>query len=108
VVAETVDVSAILRPGVFVLSHRGKVVFVGKSKCPLELIAAHRSLARKRVPEWMPIKGIVFDSITVTPEHPDRIDALYQSLIDQHQPHYNVRVIPTPSEPHLNLPIRPL
>ena len=102
-----VDVTAILRWGVYVLSYQGKVVFVGKSKCPIVQIAAHRSLAHKRMPEWVTFKGVVFDCVEIFPSHPDRIDTLYADLVTALNPPAH----PKPqaqAPPHLNLPIRPL
>ena len=94
------DISAVLRQGVYMLLRGEKVVYVGKSKCMLLRVAAHRSLARRRVPDWLPIRGIVFDNVHVIPCHPDRIDALERGLIDFYQPHHNVqhRTFPTPLE----------
>lgn len=84
------DVTAILRQGVYLLLREGSVVYVGQSKCMLVRIYAHRNLARKRVPSWLPIKGVTFDSIEVIPCHPDRIDALERGLIALHRPVHNI------------------
>ena len=84
-----IDISAVLRSGVYLLSREGRVVYVGQSKCPLARIAAHRSLARKRVPWWLPIRGVIFDKAEVIPCHPDRIDALERGLIELYRPPNN-------------------
>ena len=92
-----VDVSAILKPGVYLLRANGVVVYIAKSKCPLAHIAAHRSLARKHTPSWLPLKGIVFDSVEVIPSHPDRIVQLEADLIAVHRPRLNLtqlKIIP--------------
>lgn len=99
------DVTALLRPGIYILRSGGRVVYVGKSKCPLVRIAAHRSLARRRAPTWMPFKGVVFDSVHVIPSHPDRIDALEMDVIAQLQPTQNIVV---PYRPHTTSRIRRL
>jgi len=91
-----VDVSAMLRQGVYLLARDGVIVYVGQSKCPLARVAAHRSLARRRVPSWLPIRGVVFDSVSVIPCHPDRIDALERGLIEFHKPVYNKAHNPEP------------
>ena len=80
------NVTEILRQGVYLLSREGRVVYVGQSKCMLARIYAHRNLARKRVPSWLPIRGVVFDTVEVIPCHPDRIDALERGLIDLYRP----------------------
>ena len=91
-----VDVSVMLRSGCYLLSRDGVVVYVGQSKCPLARIAAHRSLARRRVPRWLPIRGVIFDSVSVIPCHPDRIDAMEQALIEFYRPVNNHTHNPEP------------
>lgn len=105
-----VDVSAMLRMGVYLLSRDGVVVYVGQSKCPLARIAAHRSLARRKVPSWLPIRGFVFDKVEVIPTHPDRIDALERALIEFYKPVGNKTHNPEPVRfpvPILKPPPRP-
>lgn len=85
-----VDATALIQPGIYVLWRQGKVVFVGKSdKSMLAKIASHRSLLRKQVPDWFPVKGIPFDKVFIKTVHPDRIEAEYLALILEHNPHYN-------------------
>lgn len=91
-----VDVSVMLRMGVYLLSRDGVVVYVGQSKCPLARIAAHRSLARRRVPAWLPLKGVIFDKVEVISCHPDRINALERGLIELYKPVYNKAHNPEP------------
>ena len=86
-----VDVTAMLGMGVYVLSAKGTVVYVGQSKCMLARVYAHRNLARRTQPAWLPIKGIVFDKIEVIPCHPDRINALEQGLIAFYRPKHNIK-----------------
>lgn len=84
------DITDILRGGVYILRYRDQIVYVGKARgSMLARIASHRSLARKSSPDWLPIKGVVFDEILVQPVHPDRLDATYQSLVDRYQPRFN-------------------
>lgn len=90
------DVTAILRQGVYLLSRDGAVVYVGQSKCMLVRIYTHRQLARKKVPHWLPIRGVVFDTVEVIPCHPDRIDDLERGLIALHTPIYNRAHNPEP------------
>ena len=111
--SDEVDVSALLRSGVYLLYCGDKVVYVGQSKCPLVRIYTHRSLARKRVPSWLRITGITFDRATVIPCHPDRIDALERGLIAFHRPRHNITHNPSVSRsgsplaprPPLNVPV---
>ncbi|MGH7744059.1 MAG: hypothetical protein ACREQ5_04465 [Candidatus Dormibacteria bacterium] len=62
-----------LRIGVYALVRDGKVVFVGKAKVPIELVAEHRDRSEK--PSWWPVKVIEFDEVWIKPSHPDRVDA---------------------------------
>lgn len=96
-----IDASAILRSGVYVLSLRGRVVYVGKSVAPITRIYAHRNLARKRSVPWLSIKGIVFDSVHIMPCHPDRIDELEQALIAEFTPQGNRQHNPSYHAPHV-------
>ena len=103
-----IDVTAVLRQGVYLLSREGRIVYVGQSRCMLARIAAHRSLARRKVPSWLPIRGVVFDSVAVIPCHPDRIDALERTLIELHKPVSNRALNPEPAKyPGLHFPPKP-
>ena len=85
------DFSDILKPGVYLLGLHGRVVFVGRSHCMLMSIAAHRTAAKgPRLPEWFPIKGIIFDSLPLIATSYDRTLTLSQALIDFHKPTHNV------------------
>jgi hypothetical protein len=85
------DATALIRPGVYLLLRQGKVVFVGKGdRQMLSKIATHRSLTRKSVPDWFPVKGITFDQVFIRTVHPDRLEAEYLSLILEHNPHHNL------------------
>ncbi len=84
-----IDISAALASGVYLLEHRGRVVYVGKAKGMIDMITGHRRLARKPGQPWNPVPGIVFDRALVQPCHPDRVDALLAALIAEYQPIYN-------------------
>lgn len=93
-----VDISTALKGGVYVLRNRGKVIYVGKAKVMLMKIMAHREGARKGVAPWSPVPGIVFDSVEVFPEHPDRVNALHAKLLAELNPEYSTVVyFPTPA-----------
>ena len=50
-----IEVTPILRAGVYALVREGAVVYVGQSKKPLQRISAHKSnWGRKAMPAWMP------------------------------------------------------
>jgi len=90
------EVSSILRSGVYVLVHKGVVIYVGKSKGMLSRIYAHKSMwgqkARGKVPDWLPIKGILFDEVFVRPCPVDLLDELELEMINLYKPKFNTRL----------------
>jgi len=83
---EPIDVSDLLKPGVYLLSWRGKVVFVGRAKCLLTTINDHRTAnGTARLPEWFPIKRVQFDGFSIIPISYDQTLALVEALTDYHQ-----------------------
>lgn len=95
-----VDVSTVLRAGVYALCWRGEVVYVGKSKSVLGRVYTHRSAARrKEFPSWLPIKGVQFDEFHVIPCRPDQLDAVEREMIDRYRPRHNVHLKPPATEP---------
>jgi hypothetical protein len=92
------NIGGLLKSGVYLLYWRNKVVFVGRSRCMLMTIAAHRSAASgPRLPEWFPIKGYVFDDMAYITTSYDRTLALKEALVSYHNPVHN-RLHPTQPE----------
>jgi hypothetical protein len=91
-----VEVSPILKPGVYALVRNGVVVYVGKaSKAAIARIAAHRSnWGGKSMPAWMPVslRGVLFDQVYILPCLVDDLDALEAAMIDLYKPRYNIRL----------------
>lgn len=86
------DMSKMLESGIYLLSRKGKVVYVGKSKCLLTRIYTHRSFARRHTPAFLQhAKGIVFDACHVLPAPIHKLDALEQELISHYRPIHNTR-----------------
>lgn len=88
------DVSLTLRSGCYLLAHRGVVIYIGQAKTLLGRIYTHRNLwgqkARgKRGPDWMPIKGILFDEVHICPCPTDRLDEFERELINLYKPKFN-------------------
>lgn len=95
-----IEVTPILRCGVYALVREGAVVYVGQSKRMLSRIEAHRSQwARStKAPDWLPIKGILFDQCFVMPCRVEDMDRLERQLIDLYKPRFNVKLkAPTPT-----------
>lgn len=84
------DITEALKPGVYVLSWRGKVVHVGRAKCMLAAIADHRATNGQSVPDWFPIRGVQFDSICIHPMSYDRTADFARALAELHHQHSRV------------------
>lgn len=88
-----VDITNSLKAGVYMLVYKRRVVYIGKSKCMLTRVYAHRSLHKRRpgsdVPKWLPVKGIQFDEIWVRPCTFDEIDKIERELIALYKPKFN-------------------
>jgi excinuclease UvrABC nuclease subunit len=95
-----IDCSQMMRGGVYLLKHRGEVVYIGKAKCFLSRVYSHRSVwgrARKgeKVPSWLAgvVKGLIFDQIYLRPCTPDKADLLERELIALFKPRHNIQHI---------------
>ena len=95
-----VNVSVVLKPGVYALVKDGTVVYIGQSVKPLSRVEAHRSLwGRKKAPGWLPIRGILFDEVHVLPCRVEDLDTLERALINLYKPKFNLRLkTPAPVE----------
>jgi len=88
-----VNVSAMLRPGVYALIKDGAVVYIGQSVKPLSRVEAHRSLwGRKKAPGWLPIRGILFDEVHVLSCRVEDLDTVERTLIDLYKPKFNIKL----------------
>lgn len=84
-----VDITAVLSGGVYILSLRGRAVFVGKARVAVDRIAKHREFAKTKVPSWFPIQGINFDQVHFHQCPAHEADALVESLISTLRPQHN-------------------
>ena len=92
-----VDISGMLRCGVYALCAKGVVVYVGKSKAMIARIATHRSNYQSKRkgkqserPEWLSaVKGIFFDEVHVYPCALHELDVVERKMIDLYRPRYN-------------------
>lgn len=91
------DIGDVLKPGIYLLTWRGKVVFVAKARCLLTVLTAHRQALGQPSPFFPRIR---FDGIRIIPCAADRADALLPGLIDHYSPRYNrPRPSPAPEPP---------
>lgn len=86
--------SLLLMPGVYALGQRGTVVYVGKAKCLLSRIAAHRSMWGRQQKGTsalarMVIKGIPFDQVFTFPCRVDQLSEVEAAMIEKYKPRYN-------------------
>jgi hypothetical protein len=95
-----INVTPILRAGVYALVRDGVVVYIGQGKKMVARVEAHRSnWGRKRVPAWMPVslRGVLFDEVWVLPCRVEDMDELESAMIDLYKPRYNIKLkAPTP------------
>lgn len=93
-----VDISDILRPGVFLLHNHGRIVYIGKAKCLLAGIAVYRAINRAKLPSWVTLHRIQFDRVEIIPCDTTRAIELQRALVSMHDPiHNRTRPEPTPS-----------
>lgn len=95
-----INVSAVMRCGVYALVREGTVVYVGQGKRMVARIEAHRSnWGRKSVPAWMPVslRGVLFDDVYVFPCRVEDLDRVERAMIDLYKPKFNIKLKdPTP------------
>ena len=95
-----VEVTPILRAGVYALVRDGVVVYVGQGKKMVARVEAHRSnWGRKSVPAWMPVslRGVLFDQVFVFPCRVEDLDQIEAAMIDLYKPKFNIKLkAPTP------------
>lgn len=92
-----VEVSEVLRSGVYALAKDGVIIYVGKSKSLYQRIYSHKHVAKrasqgKSIPDWLPIKGFTFDQVFVRVCHVDQLDALEAEMINLYKPKYNSKL----------------
>lgn len=93
------NASDLLRPGIYILLHRGVVIYVGKSKKMLARVYTHENRYRqKRVKnkkaglDFIPVPGIQFDEVHVRPARLEDLDRLEAEYIDRFKPRYNTQL----------------
>ena len=83
----SLDISAVLRPGVYILRRHGTVVFVGKARILLTAIMNHRlALGNATLSRLFPHRAIHFDAIEIVPCTVDRAPALHAAMLALHSP----------------------
>lgn len=78
---ESEDVSRILGPGIYVLSLRGRVVFIGRAV--RSLIGSINAHMGDRFGVYGLIRPIKFDGIRIYPCRPDQLRETYERVSDE-------------------------
>lgn len=101
-----IDVSSVLRCGIYALARQGTIVYIGQGKKPVQRIEAHRSMwgRRQKAPAWLTdmVKGMLFDAVYVLPCRIEDLDRVERALIELYRPVYNVKL--KPPQPQSILP----
>lgn len=80
-----------LRCGVYALTYRGRVVYVGKATRPFQRIAQHQSrLDRRRKGKDIP--AILFDGVILHSCMLAELDRIEKAMIEQYKPRYNQKL----------------
>lgn len=88
-----VDVSVIIRSGVYLLLWKGEVVYVGQSERLSSRVNSHvysQGKHRKQMLGNRTIKGPVFDQVCVMRVLTSDLDRVEKELISRYQPRYNI------------------
>lgn len=102
-----INVSELLGPGVYVLSNRGHVNYVGCARVMLVALAQWAMRNKNpAIPKWFPIRGVVFDTIEIIPCDPDTAKGLAKDLIAELDPLHNRSQHPGQILPPVPLPER--
>lgn len=96
------DGTALLRAGVYALTWRNTVVYVGQSKHLLRRLHDHRSNStrNRKLYAWEPRSNkMQFDGMHFTAVAPDRLDEVEREMIARYRPRYNVCLKPSREVP---------
>lgn len=88
------QIDALLRSGVYALTWRGEVMYIGQTLKLYRRLYAHcsgRDRDRRVVLGTRTIKGVVFDGIWIRPCPADQLLELEAELINRYCPRYNDR-----------------
>lgn len=91
------DCSDAFGSGVYALTYRGKVIYIGQSVMMMVRIASHLREKKTRMTAFGKRKGppIVFDGFWCKPCHSSKLDAIEKELIEKYRPKYNIKHKPT-------------
>ena len=83
----------ILGPGIYALSYKGEIVYIGKSNHILRRVYEHRSAyylsKQRRARTYPPKKVMLFDDFSIKACRVEDLDKLERELIAKYRPKYN-------------------
>ena len=97
VLAGFLNLDDLLRSGVYALTLRGEVIYVGQTKTLLERLWRHwhnRNKVFRREAGWSKVKGIPFDGLWVRPVPIADLDSVEREMIAKYRPRHNDRLVP--------------
>ncbi len=84
---QPINITAILRPAIYILRLHGHVAYIGKARCPLTALINHRlAFGSETLSRLFPHRAIHFDDIELIPCTLAEAPALHAALIELHQP----------------------
>ncbi len=96
-----IDISAVIRSGIYLLLYKGEVVYVGQSVRLSSRIAGHVNLKGKvRKPSMLgrrALPAIRFDGVQIMGCVLSDLDRIEKQMIERYQPKYNINHNPKPS-----------
>lgn len=94
-----IEVSSILRSGVYALCAKGQVIYVGKSKAMIARIGAHRQawIAKRKgragwISETLGIPAVLCDEVHILPCPVHALDDLEAEMINRFKPRLNAQL----------------
>lgn len=98
----SVEISAILGPGIYALCRGGEIVYIGKAKLLVQRLYNQWNLMQRRkagrpLPKtgaFSRVKAVVFNGIKVWPCQLSDLDRLEREMIAKHRPKYNILLVP--------------
>lgn len=91
---EFIDASAVLGSGIYALTLRGEIVYIGQSRVLCQRIGQHKEPSKRGgPPNYLIVKRIKFDGVLVFPCAVENLDKLEREMIQRHQPKCNERLL---------------
>lgn len=88
------DASSLLRCGVYALTLKGEIVYIGRSIRLYERLYAHaHAIKSRRARLHGGVKRILFDGVVIRPCALEEVESLEARLIREYKPKHNTRLI---------------